>query len=142
MSFLTRDPIDPGVLLLEARRDSDGGLAAFVGVVRDHNEGRPVDRVEYEAYEPMAEMEFARICAEVAGSRPGARLLVRHRLGALGVGDVAVVVVASAPHREEAFAACRDGIELIKLRAPIWKRETGPSGTLWVASPPPSSESR
>lgn len=142
MSLLTRDPIDAGQLLLEARRDSDGGLAAFVGVVRDHNEGRPIERVEYEAYEPMAEAELSRICSEVAGKSPGVRLLVRHRLGTLAVGDVAVVVVASAPHRDEAFAACREGIELIKLRAPIWKRETGPSGTLWVASPAPPTESR
>ena len=135
MSFLTRDPIDPGVLLAEARRDGDGGIALFVGVVRDLHEGRAVERLEYEAYEEMAEKELSRIGEALSRSHPAARVVLRHRLGELQVGDVAVVVAAGAPHREEAFAACRDGIELIKLRAPIWKKETGPSGTRWVSEP-------
>lgn len=132
MSLLTRDPIDAGQLLLEARRDSDGGLAAFVGVVRDHNEGRPIERVEYEAYEPMAEKEMERIVADLASRFPEARVVAGHRIGRLLVGEVAVVVAASAPHREEALAACRAGIEEIKARVPVWKREFGPDGSVWI----------
>ena len=135
MSFLTRDPIDPGSLLAEAQRDGDGGIALFVGVVRDLHEGRAVERLEYEAYEEMAEKELSRICEELSRSHPAARVAIRHRLGELRVGEVAVVVAAAAPHRADAFAACRDGIELIKVRAPIWKKETGPSGTSWVSEP-------
>ena len=132
MSFLTDRPIDPAELLAGSKSRTDGGIALFVGVVRDRNEGRAVTRLEYEAYRPMAEREMAKIAAELAAAYPSATVRMRHRVGSLEVGDVAVVVVASAPHREEAFAACRDGIERIKARAPIWKREHGPHGAVWV----------
>lgn len=132
MAFLTDQPIDPAPLLAAARRPSDGGIALFVGVVRDRNDGRTVTRLEYEAYGPMAEKEMARIACELEEAHPEARLLMRHRVGSLSIGEVAVVVVASAPHRAEAFAACRDGIERIKARVPIWKREHGPHGAVWV----------
>jgi molybdopterin synthase catalytic subunit len=132
VAFLTDQPIDPAPLLETVRRPGDGGLALFVGVVRDHHEGRAVTRLDYEAYGPMAEKEMARIAEELAALHPEARVAMRHRVGSLVVGDVAVVVVAAAPHRKEAFAACQDGIERIKARVPIWKREQGPSGTHWV----------
>lgn len=132
MSFLSYGPLDPGTLLDAVRRDGDGGLALFVGVVRDHNDGRHVDRLEYEAYGPMAESEMARIAEELARAHPKAQVIFRHRVGVLKVGEVAVAVAAAAPHRTEAFAACRAGIEAIKARVPIWKREFGPSGTIWV----------
>jgi len=132
MSFLSDAPVDPGALLDAVRRDGDGGLALFVGVVRDQNDGRRVDRLEYEAYGPMAESEMARIAEELSRAHPEAQVIFRHRVGALGIGEVAVVVAAAAPHRSEAFAACRAGIEAIKARVPIWKREFGPSGSTWV----------
>jgi molybdopterin synthase catalytic subunit len=88
--------------------------------------------MEYEAYEPMAEGEMERIETGLAVRFPGVRLVMRHRIGRLLVGEVAVVVAASAPHREEAFAACRAGIEEIKARVPVWKREWGPDGSVWV----------
>lgn len=132
MSFLSEAPVDPATLLAAVRRDGDGGLALFVGVVRDHNDGRRVDRLEYEAYGPMAESEMARIAEDLARSHPEAQVVFRHRVGTLRVGEVAVAVAAAAPHRSEAFAACRAGIEAIKARVPIWKREFGPSGTIWV----------
>ena len=132
MSFLSYDPVDPGLLLDAVRRDGDGGLALFVGVVRDHNDGRTVDRLEYEAYGPMAESEMARIAEELARAHPEAQVIFRHRVGALRVGEVAVAVAAAAPHRSEAFAACRAGIEAIKARVPIWKQEFGPTGSTWV----------
>lgn len=132
MARVSREPLDPGTLLGEARRDGDGGLAVFVGVVRDNADGRAVTEMEYEAYEPMAEREMARIEADLAARFPEVRLVMRHRVGRLRVGEVAVVVAASAPHREEAFAACRAGIEEIKARVPVWKREWGPDGSVWV----------
>jgi molybdopterin synthase catalytic subunit len=129
---VTRDPLDPSALLAEARRDGDGGLTLFVGVVRNSADGRAVTEMEYEAYEPMAEKEMERIEADLAARFPGVRLVLRHRIGRLLVGEVAVVVAASAPHREEAFAACRAGIEEIKVRVPVWKKEWGPDGSVWV----------
>ena len=132
MLRVTRDPLDPAALLAEARRDGDGGLTLFVGVVRNNADGRAVTEMEYEAYEPMAEREMERIEEELSALHPGVRLVMRHRIGRLRVGEVAVVVAASAPHREEAFAACRAGIEEIKARVPVWKREWGPDGSVWV----------
>ena len=132
MASLTREPIDPGPLLEAVRRASDGGLALFVGAVRDHHEGRAVDHLVYEAYEPMAERELERIQRSLETEYPGVRVAIRHRIGRLSVGDVAVAIVAAAPHREEAFAACRAGIERIKATVPIWKKEYGPAGEFWV----------
>lgn len=132
MAYLTREPLDPAPLLAEVRRDGDGGLALFVGVVRNEAGGRAVHELHYEAYEPMAEREMARVAERLAASHPLARVAFRHRIGRLKVGDVAVVVAAAAPHREEAFSACRAGIDEIKRSVPIWKKEFGPGGTLWV----------
>jgi molybdopterin synthase catalytic subunit len=100
--------------------------------VRDRSEGRPVTKLEYEAYAPMAGAEMRRIAEEIEREIEGVRLAVLHRTGALAVGDVAVVCAASAPHRGEAFAACRALIDRVKERAPIWKREHGPEGAYWV----------
>jgi molybdopterin synthase catalytic subunit len=109
-----------------------GGVATFLGVVREVNEGRAVTLLEYEAYGAMAEAELARILAELAAEIPGVRVAATHRVGALHIGDAAVACAASAPHRGEAFRACRLLIDRIKSRLPIWKREHGPDGPYWV----------
>jgi molybdopterin synthase catalytic subunit len=109
-----------------------GGLSLFVGVVRDENEGRPVTALEYQAYESMAQAEMERIALDLEREFAGVRLSALHRVGRLEVGDVAVVCAAGAPHRAEAFAACRALIDRIKADVPIWKREWGPEGPYWV----------
>ncbi len=109
-----------------------GGIAIFLGVVRDTNEGRAVTKLEYEAYGSMAVAEMERICAAIESEIDGTRVGALHRVGALDIGDVAVVCVASAPHRGEAFRACRTLIDRIKERVPIWKREHGPEGPYWI----------
>jgi molybdopterin synthase catalytic subunit len=109
-----------------------GAVATFVGFVRDHNDGLPVTLLEYEAYGTMAEAEMGRVLEEIARELPGARVFAAHRVGALHVGDAAVVCAASAAHRGEAFDACRQVIDRIKARLPIWKREHGPDGPYWV----------
>jgi molybdopterin synthase catalytic subunit len=111
---------------------SAGAIATFIGVVRDHNEGHVVTLLEYEAYGSMAEAELARIEAEIIDEFPGARAFASHRVGALAIGDAAVVCAVSTPHRGEAFRACRKLIDEIKARLPIWKREHGPEGPYWV----------
>ena len=109
-----------------------GGLATFVGVVRDHSDGRVVTRLEYSAYVSMAKKEIERICEEIEKEIPDVRVAAHHRVGSLDVGDAAVICAASAPHRSEAFAACRLLIDRIKHRVPVWKREFGPDGAEWV----------
>ena len=113
-------------------RASAGGIAVFLGTVRDHNEGQAVTELEYEAYTAMAEKELVAIADEIEREIAGVAVAVLHRVGRLQVGDLAVVCAAGAPHREEAFRACRELIERIKTRVPIWKREHGPAGTHWV----------
>jgi len=124
--------IDAAALERLVAHPSAGAIVRFDGVVRDHNEGRAVTRLEYEAYAAMAVAEMERIAAEIAAELPGVRLAAHHRVGALHVGDVAIVCVASAAHRGEAFDATRRLIDRIKERVPIWKREHGPDGPYWV----------
>ncbi len=109
-----------------------GGIATFVGVVRDLNDGRAVSLLEYEAYGTMAESELTRILEALPLEIPELRVAATHRVGALRVGDAAVICAASAPHRDEAFRACRLLIDRIKATLPIWKREHGPDGPYWV----------
>jgi molybdopterin synthase catalytic subunit len=113
-----------------------GGVVTFTGLVRRTSGGRAVDRLEYEAYREMVEKVLALLCDEIEAEIPGARVAVEHRIGALGLGDAAVVIAAAAPHRAEAFAACRAMIDRLKERAPIWKKEIGPDGAEWVGLGP------
>ncbi|HYV40890.1 MAG TPA: molybdenum cofactor biosynthesis protein MoaE [Thermoanaerobaculia bacterium] len=130
--YITFNPIDVASLLNEVR-PSDGGVCLFLGVVRNENEGKPTVSIQYEAYGPMAEAEMARIARRIEEEWPGARLRAQHRAGRLEVGEVSVAVIAAAPHREEAFAACRAAIDRIKRSVPIWKKEFHPDGSSeWV----------
>lgn len=132
MGYLTSKPIELRPMLAETASPARGGIATFLGTVRDHHGGRGVLRLDYSAYEPMAEAECARIVAE-AEQRWAAGVGLRHRLGRLEIGDTAVAVVAAAPHRDAAFEACRYVIEEVKRRVPIWKREYYADGSVgWV----------
>src|SRR5215208_1799961 len=132
--FLTRNPIELEALLSEVQDPTRGGIASFLGTVRDHHGGRGVVRLEYSAYAPMVEAECARIVAE-AKSRWDCGVALRHRIGTLEIGEAAVAVVAASCHREAAFAACRYVIEEVKRRVPIWKQEFFADGTVeWVGS--------
>lgn len=113
-------------------RPTAGGLSVFIGAVRNHSDGREVTKLEYSAYVSMAEREMARIAEEIEREVAGTVVSAIHRVGELAVGDAAIVCAASAPHRGEAFRACRLLIDRIKERVPIWKRETGPDGAAWV----------
>jgi molybdopterin synthase catalytic subunit len=129
---LTTEPIDVPAMLREAR-PCDGGVCLFVGVVRNQNDGRETRQIQYEAYAPMAEAEIGRLLQSIGESLPQARVSLRHRLGLLEVGEASVAVVATAPHRAEAFAACREAIDRLKTTVPIWKKEFYADGTFeWV----------
>jgi molybdopterin synthase catalytic subunit len=119
-------------VLADDSGDAQGAVALFVGRVRNHNAGQAITLLEYEAYPSMAEREMATIAAELTASAPSTRLACVHRVGALNIGDIAVVCAVSAPHRDAAFATCRAFIDLVKQRVPVWKREHGPDGPYWV----------
>ena len=114
------------------RASGAGGTAIFVGTVRDHSEQGVVERLEYSAYPEMAERVLHQVAEEAAERWPIAGVAILHAVGDLLVGDVTVVVACSAPHRAEALDACRYAIDEVKLRVPIWKKETGPWGERWV----------
>lgn len=128
---ITREPLDSRRLEAAVARSGAGGICTFTGVVRDSSEGRETRHLEYEAYEQMAAREIERICAEVAERWPEARLAIAHRLGRLEIGEASVVISASAPHRAEAFAACRHAIDRLKESVPIWKKEFFADGSVW-----------
>ncbi len=132
MAYLTFDPVELETLLPIVHSEDRGALASFLGTVRNHHDGRAVLRLDYSAYAPMAEAECARIVAETE-ARWNVAIALRHRLGRLEIGDVAVAVVAASPHRDDAFVACRHVIEEVKRRVPIWKREYYADGSVsWV----------
>jgi molybdopterin synthase catalytic subunit len=134
--WLSERPLDAGAVLARVTGPGMGGIAVFVGAVRDHARGRAIRHLEYEAYPGMAEREMERIADEAAELWPGSRVAIAHRTGRLEIGDAAVVVAAAAPHRAEAFAACRYAIDTLKQRVPIWKKEFATDGEYWVDERP------
>jgi len=128
-------PLELAEVVAAVGGDGAGGVVTFTGVVRAETRGRPVVRLEYEAYKPMAERALARIGAEV-GAAHGAALAVVHRVGVLAPGEAAVVIAAAAAHRTPAFRACQECLERLKQDVPIWKREVYRDGSEWVGLGP------
>lgn len=147
LARIVTEPIDLREVEGAVWTQADGAVVTFTGIVRDHDGGRVVDRLEYSAH-PRAEKFLQELCAEVAGdfSRVSGgrcdgsvesvvRLAAVHRIGDLEIGDVAVTVVAAAPHRREAFKACQMLIDRLKQEVPIWKRQLFAEGlSEWVGS--------
>jgi molybdopterin synthase catalytic subunit len=132
-TFLVSDaPLSVEAVLGLVEDGGVGGVALFVGTVRDQNAGQPITLLEYHAYASMAEKEMQRVASEITAELPGTRLCVHHRTGQLRVGEIAVICAAAAAHRDAAFQGCRALIDRIKQRVPIWKREHGPAGPYWV----------
>lgn len=134
------EPVDLGRLVATVSAPDKGAISVFLGTVRNEFDGRPTAAVQYEAYDDMAERELAAI-AEAAEQHYGCRIAVYHRTGTLGLEEVSVGIAAAAAHRQEAFAACREVIEEIKRRVPVWKREIAPDGAVaWHGEAGTSSE--
>ena len=129
-------PLEPDGLIaaVSDRREagSDGAVVTFLGLVRQHNLGRRVRYLEYEAYEPLALATFGRIAGEVEHRWPGVQLALHHRTGRLNVGEASVAIVTTSAHRADAYAANRYTIERVKQIAPIWKREFFDGGDVWI----------
>lgn len=132
---LTDQPLSLDRCIAAVRGPGMGGIVTFTGMVRLHSHGATIDHLEYEAYAPMAVKEMARLCNEIE-QEVACVLAVEHRVGRLEIGDIAVVIAAAAPHRAEAFTACRAMIDRLKESVPIWKKEIGTSGEEWVGLGP------
>ena len=113
-----------------------GGIVTFIGNVRGINHGKSVSHLEYEAYGSMAIASMQQIATEIEAEMPGTQIAVEHRTGRLAIGEAAVAIAASAPHRAQAFAACQAMIDRLKQRVPIWKKEFAEDGEVWVGLGP------
>lgn len=150
MYRLTDRPIDLSELLAFVGDPAAGALATFIGTTRDHNEGRSILSLDYEAYPGMAEQEMARLGDEAAGKWEITRMAMVHRIGNVPIGEASIAIAVSAPHRDHAFRACRYAIDELKKRVPIWKKEIYQGGEVWIGSqtgerfteppPPPAAD--
>ena len=134
LAAVTREPLDIQALtrVVAEGATGDGAVTAFTGLVRDHNQGRTVRFLEYEAYEPLALRALGRILDEAREAWPGVRVGVHHRVGRLEIGETSIIIVAASAHRAQAFAACRYAIERVKQIVPIWKHEHFEGGDVWL----------
>jgi molybdopterin synthase catalytic subunit len=129
---ISSEPLDLAAITAEVSRPDCGAVVTFVGTTRDHNAGRRVLYLEYEAYEPLAVRTFERIASEAAERWPGVALAIYHRSGRVEIGQASVVIAAASAHRGEAFSVARYAIERVKQIAPIWKRERFDGGEEWI----------
>jgi molybdopterin synthase catalytic subunit len=134
--WISEQRLDVGAAIARVAGPGMGGIVTFIGAVRDHARGHAIRHLEYEAYPEMAVREMEKIADEAARRWPDARVAIGHRSGHLEIGEIAVVVAAAAPHRAEAFAACRFAIDTLKQTVPIWKKEFSVDGEHWVDDRP------
>jgi MoaE-MoaD fusion protein len=129
---LTEDPIDVDAVIAEVADDRAGAVATFLGTTRARSRGRDVTRLEYEAYESMAEKTMAVIAASLQEKYELCAVAITHRVGRVGIGETSVAIAVSAPHRQDALAACRDAIDTLKEQVPLWKKEVYEGGEEWI----------
>ncbi len=142
-AVVSKDPIDIGAMARSEVDPRDGAMVLFVGIVRNHADGRPVEGMTYEAYEEMAQPVLTEIAEEAARRLGSDRIHVVHRIGDLRIGEASVAICASSPHRAESFDAARYVIEEIKKRLPVWKKEWYSDGARdWVAGRVPPGTGR
>lgn len=135
-SELGHAPLSLAKVLAKVEHAGAGGITTFTGTVREHSRGKQVVRLEYEAYPAMALRVMDAIAHAIEQEIPGTRVAIAHRLGTLAIGETAVVIAASAAHRDEAFRACREAIERLKQDVPIWKKEFDAEGGEWIGQGP------
>ena len=131
---LSEVPLSLDAAVREVASDGAGAIATFSGTTRAHARGRAVVRLEYEAYEGMAEETMAEIAGELKARYDLVEIAIHHRIGTVGIGETSVVIAVSAAHRGDALAACRDAIDTLKERVPLWKKELYEDGSAWIGS--------
>ncbi len=142
---ITTAPLDTAAMMRAIDTAGCGAVATFVGLVRDHNLGRRVLHLEYEAYEPLARRGLELIIEEAREQWPAVTMMIHHRIGRMEIGEASVAIAAASPHRADAFAAARYAIERIKQIVPIWKHEYFDGGDVWIegaTADPDNAEAR
>jgi len=129
---LTAEPLSVGAVVDEVRSDRAGAIATFIGTTRVQSRGRTVLHLDYEAYEEMAEQVIVQIAAELKSRYDLCAIAIHHRTGRVEIGEASVVIAVSAPHRQDALAACKDAIDTLKEQVPLWKKEVYEGGEDWI----------
>jgi len=129
---LTAEPLSLDAVVDEVRSDNAGAIATFIGTTRLQSRGRTVLHLDYEAYVEMAEQVIAQIAAELQGRYDLCAIAIHHRTGRVEIGEASVVIAVSAPHRQDALAACKDAIDTLKKQVPLWKKEFYEGGEEWI----------
>ena len=129
---LSEEPLSLEAVVEEAASEEAGAVATFIGTTRIHSRGRTVTHLDYEAYEGMAEQVMAEIAEELKARYEVCEVAIHHRIGRVGIGDRSVVIAVSAAHRQDALAACKDAIDTLKERVPLWKKEVYLGGEEWI----------
>jgi len=129
---LSAEAIDPGVVVDEVEDDRAGAIVTFIGTTRATSRGRQVIRLEYEAYEGMAESVMADLASDLKAQYDLCEVAIAHRVGVVSIGETSVAIAVSAPHRADALAACKDAIDRLKETAPLWKKEIYQGGEEWI----------
>ncbi len=129
-------PLEPQNCIDRVSHSSAGGIDVFIGTVRDNTKGKPVVRLDFEAYDKMAVSEMRKIARQIVDRWPTLGVSIHHRTGSLQIGDIAVIIAVATPHRKAAFEACQYAIDTLKETVPIWKKEIFEDGEVWVAAHP------
>ena len=130
--LLSDEPLSLDRVVDEVRSDEAGAIATFTGTTRVHSRGRSVTHLDYEAYEGMAEKVMEEIASALRTRYELTAVAIHHRIGRVTIGETSVVIAVSAPHRRDALAACRDAIDELKERVPLWKKEVYEGGEEWI----------
>ncbi len=130
--LLSDEPLSLDRVVDEVRDEQAGAIATFTGTTRIVSRGRTVTHLDYEAYEGMAERVMAEIAESLQARYALSAVAIHHRVGRVGIGETSVVIAVSAPHRQDALAACKDAIDELKERVPLWKKEVYDGGEEWI----------
>lgn len=136
MIAITDTPIDTQEVIASVQDEGAGAVNVFIGTVRNQSQARPVVQLDFEAYDSMAIKKMQQIADEAASRWPIRKVAIVHRKGSLQIGDSAVVIAVSTPHRKASFEACEFIIDTLKEVVPIWKKEFFEDGAVWVAAHP------
>jgi molybdopterin synthase catalytic subunit len=129
---IVETPVDMDTLIGDVAEDDIGGVCTFIGLVRNHSRGQRVTHLEYHAYPEMSEKKMRQVIEEISERFGVDRIAMEHRIGTLQIGEIAVGIAAASAHRDASFKACRYAIDRIKQIVPIWKKEFGEDGAVWV----------
>lgn len=133
---ISESPLQVETCRTHVNHPGAGGQVVFVGTVRNQTKGKPVVRLEFESYQPMAIKEMQKIADTINQKWSALAIAIHHRVGILDIGDIAVIIAVSTPHRDKAFKACQYAIDTLKETVPIWKKEIFEDGEIWVAAHP------